>query len=376
MQTIHAATVAYEKGRVIARGRGPSSFMRRGVPESYRWKSAGAVANESRPRYEPVMRKNYADVSPRDAGAVVPELRDCAAAAAKCIGTRGPESPVNELRQAQPLPVTTAMTLHLTSGKSWITFLIAAAAATGCGGSAQTVSPLAPSSASVGTLFETGDTADVSGPAGGKGSGGGSGHHDDDDRDDEDGRGDRNDDGAAGNIPGAETRDVELHGIVAEAAGTCPARTFTVAGGSIATDASTIFEDGTCADLANGGRVEVKGVLRADGSLLATRVELDDDAVDDDDDDEDDDRGERRGPRETVSPLDGTVSNLVGACPTVVFQIKGVAVVATEATVFVGGTCQTLRPSAKVIVTGEPVASAFLSRPTLKASTIDITRAH
>lgn len=57
--------------------------------------------------------------------------------------------------------------------------------------------------------------------------------------------------------------------------GSCPAVSFTIGATHVATSASTKLEDVTCATLVNGMSVEVKGVVQADGSIAATKVELD-----------------------------------------------------------------------------------------------------
>ena len=57
--------------------------------------------------------------------------------------------------------------------------------------------------------------------------------------------------------------------------GTCPAVSFAIGTKQVTTSASTKFEDVTCATLANGLSVEVKGILQANGSIAATKVELD-----------------------------------------------------------------------------------------------------
>jgi hypothetical protein len=79
---------------------------------------------------------------------------------------------------------------------------------------------------------------------------------------------------------------VELTGAVSALAGTCPVATFTVttaaaAGAAatttqVATTATTTFGETTCAAVVNGVIVEVKGTRQADGSIVATRVSLED----------------------------------------------------------------------------------------------------
>jgi hypothetical protein len=90
------------------------------------------------------------------------------------------------------------------------------------------------------------------------------GRNGDDDDDDDDDEDDEDDD------------DNELEGSVSNLSGTCPAITFTVRATAVTTNSATRFEDGPCARIANGERVEVEGTRQADGSILATRVERDD----------------------------------------------------------------------------------------------------
>jgi len=68
---------------------------------------------------------------------------------------------------------------------------------------------------------------------------------------------------------------LELKGAISAVSGTCPALTFTIGTTSVRTNSSTTFDGVTCAALANGRLVEVTGMRQADGSVLATRVELD-----------------------------------------------------------------------------------------------------
>ena len=72
---------------------------------------------------------------------------------------------------------------------------------------------------------------------------------------------------------GDNDNESEVRGTVSLLIGTCPGLTFTVAGTRVVTNAATRFEEGTCSTLRNEMRVEVEGILRNDGSLLATEVE-------------------------------------------------------------------------------------------------------
>ena len=66
--------------------------------------------------------------------------------------------------------------------------------------------------------------------------------------------------------------EFEIEGALGGLKGTCPAIQFSVNGFAVTTSASTTFEDGTCAALKSGTRVNVKGLRQADGSVAATRV--------------------------------------------------------------------------------------------------------
>ena len=72
---------------------------------------------------------------------------------------------------------------------------------------------------------------------------------------------------------GDDDNETEVRGTISLLIGTCPGLTFMVAGTPVVTNASTRFEEGACSTLRNDMRVEVEGIRRNDGSLLATEVE-------------------------------------------------------------------------------------------------------
>lgn len=72
----------------------------------------------------------------------------------------------------------------------------------------------------------------------------------------------------------AQNHEVEITGPVAKLSGTCPSLQFTVGNQQIVTNAGTDFDDGTCADVRNGRRIEVEGTLGTDGKLVAREVDL------------------------------------------------------------------------------------------------------
>ena len=69
--------------------------------------------------------------------------------------------------------------------------------------------------------------------------------------------------------------EAEVEGVVSGRTGTCNSITFTVAGVTVITNGATKFED-PCASIVNGTRVEVEGTRQANGSILASEVEIDD----------------------------------------------------------------------------------------------------
>ena len=91
--------------------------------------------------------------------------------------------------------------------------------------------------------------------------------HEGEDDDDDDADDDRGDAG-----------QTEVSGIVSGSTGTCPAVTFTVGSSTkVAVTKDTVYEDTTCAAATkNGAKVEVKGTKASDGTITATRVEIDD----------------------------------------------------------------------------------------------------
>ncbi len=69
----------------------------------------------------------------------------------------------------------------------------------------------------------------------------------------------------------------ELQGLVSALTGTCPSVTFTVQSTKVSTNTATSFEHGTClVAVKNNVRVEVKGTKQSDGSILASRVSIED----------------------------------------------------------------------------------------------------
>jgi len=110
--------------------------------------------------------------------------------------------------------------------------------------------------------------------------------------------------------------------IGASLSGACPDRSFTVDGQRVLTLVTTRFDDITCAALQAQMRVEVRGVRRPDGLLLATRVRP----------------LENRGPNEEVR-VTGRISGLSGTCPNRSFTVANDVVMAHAGTRFDDVTC-------------------------------------
>jgi hypothetical protein len=90
--------------------------------------------------------------------------------------------------------------------------------------------------------------------------------NDDDDEDDDDEDDDDNDD---------DEDEAEIEGTVSALSGACPVISFTARSTSVTTTSATRFDDG-CSAIRDGKRVEVRGVRQTNGSIVATRVKLED----------------------------------------------------------------------------------------------------
>ena len=129
----------------------------------------------------------------------------------------------------------------------------------------------------------------------------------------------------------------EVEGIISGLTATtgCPVLTFVVGTTTVTTSAATDFDDVLCSELANGAIVEVSGTRQADGSIVATKVELEGD------DDEDD------------AKVEGLVSGLPsGTCPALTFTVGTKQVTTSASTTFADVTCATLANGMSVEVEG------------------------
>jgi hypothetical protein len=74
--------------------------------------------------------------------------------------------------------------------------------------------------------------------------------------------------------PAPEPRPVELEGRVDAMSGSCPAITFTVAGKSVVTSASTEYRKGNCGHVTPGAEVVVVGQQRDGHPVVASRIDI------------------------------------------------------------------------------------------------------
>lgn len=109
----------------------------------------------------------------------------------------------------------------------------------------------------------------------------------------------------------------DVKGLVSALAGTCPNLTFTVGAIAVTTDGTTEFRGTPCEALVNGARVDVQGTPQADGSIVATKVDI------------------KLGEDE----VRGAISGLSGTCPTLTFTVGTTPVTTSSFTEFKGRRC-------------------------------------
>jgi len=158
------------------------------------------------------------------------------------------------------------------------------------------------------------------------------------------------------NPPSPAVTQVELHGAISLLTGTCPSLTFTVSSTKVMTNSATGFNDTTCAGLHNADVVEVKGTRQTDGSVLAGKVEKDNE---DDDENEDENEAEVKG---------AIASAITGSCPSIAFSIGSTSVSTNASTRFDDASCGALKRGDTVEVKGtrQTNGSVLASRVKMK----------
>lgn len=143
-------------------------------------------------------------------------------------------------------------------------------------------------------------------------------------------------------VPPPEDNDVQ--GVVASMTGTPPVLTL-VGGGVVRTDASTVVRRGDVVvnftAIAVGATIEVEGVRQADGSILARKIQIEDED-------------------EREVELEGAISNLQGGCPAIQFVVNGTMIISSSATDF-RTSCAVLANGADVEVKGMRLADGRVS---------------
>jgi hypothetical protein len=131
---------------------------------------------------------------------------------------------------------------------------------------------------------------------------------------------------------------VEGEGVISSlTAGTsCPALGFAIDRYAVTIDAATVFDSGACADLKAGLRVHVKGSLNSDGSVAASRINV-----------------QHAAPHPEAEG-EGVVTGMVAgsSCPALKFLIGEYTIIAATATQFPSGNCGDIAVGTKVNVKG------------------------
>ena len=131
-------------------------------------------------------------------------------------------------------------------------------------------------------------------------------------------------------------------GKVSGLTGTCPAVSFKVATTTVTTTSTTVFRDGSCAELANGVTARVRGTRQADGSIKASHVFFEDNDTE-------------------GAHASGAIAGLSGTCPTVTFTLGSTKVSTDASTTFRGGSCATLVNGTNVSVRGTAAADGSIT---------------
>ncbi len=135
--------------------------------------------------------------------------------------------------------------------------------------------------------------------------------------------------------PNREPDRIEVLGSIQNPTGSCPNLTFSLGSDVIVTNAETRFRSNGCGALSAGIFVEVKGARQADGRILASEIEVEDELEE-----------------EREVEITGALSALSGTCPDVSFSVRQRVVRANGSTVFERVSCAALRNGVAVEVKG------------------------
>lgn len=145
-----------------------------------------------------------------------------------------------------------------------------------------------------------------------------------------------------------------IHGVLTAIGGGGETLVLTVGGTTVRTTAGTVVQRRgdvqTLQALQLGMSLHVVGDRQADGSLIARRIQIDDDAVG------------------ALVEIEGSAGGVKGACPALSFTVNGYAVATSSSTSFVGLTCAGLKSGTKVVVNGTKQADGSVAATSVKAS--------
>lgn len=139
-----------------------------------------------------------------------------------------------------------------------------------------------------------------------------------------------------------QDQSASIHGTLTAIGGSAPAMTLTVGGTTVTTTSATEVkrrgDTQTLAALVIGQSLHVVGTRQADGSIVARKIEIEDD--------------ETGGEFE----IEGSAGGVQGTCPALTFSVNGFSIRTSAATAFEGGTCASLKSGTKVNVKGTRAA--------------------
>ncbi|HKW01463.1 MAG TPA: DUF5666 domain-containing protein [Vicinamibacterales bacterium] len=142
--------------------------------------------------------------------------------------------------------------------------------------------------------------------------------------------------------------DEDADGAIASLTGGIPNLTFVAGGVTVHTNAATLVKrQGVTLDLTalhTGLIVEVEGARQSDGSLLARKIQIEDD----------------ENENENEAEVEGTIANRAGTCPAIQFSVSGAVVTTSAATEF-RTACTALVNGARVEVKGNRLANGVIS---------------
>jgi hypothetical protein len=159
-------------------------------------------------------------------------------------------------------------------------------------------------------------------------------------------------------VPGSEN-ETEFTGSVASVGGACPNLTLSVNGKTVMTSIATSFLKAACSALSARDVVEVKGITQTDGTVLASRVQVDDDAVAEP-------QPEPEPGDQNETEFKGAVAMMAGSCPALTLTVASRTVRSTASTEFQDGTCGAVKAGVTLEVKGMAASDGSVTASRLK----------